>query len=79
MCGADWLAICWAIENEVDFNGRPARWKKDGYPQAGPMRNSRMVYEEKPDVVVRAPGHSGTADCAGKAMTAGVRVIGVAP
>lgn len=79
MCGADGIAIHWALQNEVDFNGRPDRWMLDGYPQAGPMRNSRQLAEHRPilDLAVEAPGGSGTGDMRKKLLSAGIKIVEV--
>jgi hypothetical protein len=42
---------------------------------AGPKRNTRMLVEGKPDLVVAFPGGKGTADMVRQARKAGVEVI----
>lgn len=42
---------------------------------AGPIRNSRMLREGKPDLVLAFPGHGGTADMVKQAGEAGVGVM----
>lgn len=44
---------------------------------AGPIRNSQMLVEGKPDLVVAFPGGVGTADMVKKAKKAGVPVVEV--
>jgi hypothetical protein len=80
MSGADWLAIKWALAAQVDFNGRPARWRADGYPQGGPIRNGRMLRTEHPEYLIAFPGGRGTFDCTKQAVGLGVIVLpGEAP
>lgn len=61
-CGADWLAIEWALAWEIPFSGIPAKWTYEG-KSAGPRRNSRMLAQH-PDIewVIHFPGGTGTAD-----------------
>lgn len=76
--GADHFAIEWSLERQIDFDGRPARWREDGHPQAGPMRNQRQLDEHMPvDEVVAAPGNAGTEDMVKRARKAGVRIVEV--
>jgi len=77
MRGADWIGIQWAVSRQVDFAGCPARWRVDGYPQAGPKRNQRMLDDHSPDIVVAASGGSGTSDMVRRARKAGVEVVEV--
>ncbi len=66
MCGADWFAIQWAAKNQIEFRGMPARWKLDGYPQAGPIRNERMIRAGKAVnclTLVHFAGGRGTSNC----------------
>jgi hypothetical protein len=78
--GADSLAVAWAKSmNETEHAGIkiisfPADWKKHG-KAAGPIRNTRMLKEGKPDVVIAFSGGAGTEDMVKKAKRAGVRVI----
>lgn len=77
--GADAWASAWAIWNDwapVYEQVFPADWDKNGRA-AGPIRNSQMLAEGKPDVVLAFPGGRGTADMVRKAKAAGVRVIEV--
>lgn len=76
--GADELAFAWARSvgiPEVQFD---ADWENHG-SFAGPMRNTRMLQEGRPDVVIAFPGGRGTADMVRKARKAGVEVIEIAP
>lgn len=76
LCGADKWALFWALANEVDFDGRPARWSEDGYPQAGPMRNERMALEvPTPTIVLAFPGGRGTESMCGIGRRIGIPVL----
>ncbi|MAK86557.1 MAG: hypothetical protein CMK96_06365 [Pseudomonas sp.] len=55
-----------------------ADWNSHG-KAAGPIRNSRMLKEGKPDLVVAFPGGRGTADMVRQARLAGVEVAEVLP
>lgn len=72
--GADILAGQFAVNECIPVEVYPADWQRDG-KAAGPIRNSRMLAEGKPDLVVAFPGGRGTADMVRKAEKAGVRVI----
>lgn len=86
MSGADRYAIEWALANEIDFNGRPARWVKDGHPMAGPIRNRRVLdelaqqgnFRGERKRVVAAPGGRGTANMVMQAQARGFCVQEVA-
>jgi hypothetical protein len=71
--GADILAENWAKSREVDYCGRPAKFKSRG-GRAGPERNQRMLNEFAPDLVVAFPGGRGTADTVSRAEAAGIPV-----
>lgn len=75
--GADTIAADWAVVNWVQtevYPVTPEEWRAFGHG-AGPRRNERMLRLGRPDVVVAAPGGSGTADMIGKALSAGIRII----
>lgn len=74
--GADALAAEWAIKHDITCASYAADWRTQGRA-AGPIRNSLMLREGKPDVVVAFPGGRGTADMMAKARAAGVQVIEV--
>jgi hypothetical protein len=76
LCGADKLAGRWARLFGVKVKAYPADWDTHGR-SAGPIRNSQMLAQERPDVVVALPGGSGTADLVTKARKAGIEVIEV--
>lgn len=58
--GADFLAKCWAIDNNVPFEEVKADWNKHR-KAAGPIRNKKMRDEYNPDGVIAFPGGTGTA------------------
>lgn len=72
--GADKLAGVWAGGKGLKVVPFPAEWKRFGRG-AGMIRNTRMLKEGCPDLVVAFPGGSGTADMVRKARTAGVPVL----
>lgn len=74
--GADQFADDWARKCGVQVARYPAEWHAKG-AAAGPIRNSRMLKEGKPDVVIAFPGGRGTEDMVEKAKRAGVRVVKV--
>lgn len=74
--GADTFAEDWAFMRGIEFQGYPADWRKLGWA-AGPIRNSKMLEAEQPDIVLAFPGGDGTADCVKKAKRLGITVIEV--
>lgn len=77
--GADRIAKQWALEHDsrgVYEEPHPALWDIDGYPQAGPMRNQRMV-DLGADICLAFPldGSRGTRDCMRRAKAAGIPVL----
>jgi len=71
--GADSLSTLWAIQHGVPVHLEPADWKKHGRA-AGPIRNQKMMDEQRPDLVVAFPGGAGTQSMIRIAEEAGVRV-----
>ena len=71
--GADRLAREWAKAEGVPFVTVEAEWQRFG-PAAGPIRNSKMLTEQKPDAVIAFPGNKGTRDMVTIARKAGVPV-----
>jgi hypothetical protein len=49
--GADTMAADWAHSRGIQVIGYPAQWDQFG-KAAGPIRNSRMLMEGQPDVVI---------------------------
>lgn len=74
--GADEIADYWARRNAIPCTVFKAEWGKHG-KAAGPIRNSKMLAEGKPGLVVSAKGGTGTADMVAKARAAGVEVMEV--
>lgn len=74
--GADCFARRWANRRGVQLKTFPAEWRALGRA-AGPIRNSLMLDESKPDLVLAFPGNEGTADMVRKALFAGVPVTHV--
>ena len=72
--GADTLAREWAIANYVPFDTFNAEWDKHSR-NAGPIRNTRMLDEGKPQVIVAFPGRIGTGNMVKLARMAGVPVL----
>lgn len=76
--GADRLAAAWATGRCVSSVCVPADWERFGRG-AGPMRNTAMLVDWTPDLVVAFPGGAGTADMVGKAERGGIRVMRMWP
>lgn len=76
--GADFHAATWAIARGFEVVMFEADWAKHGRA-AGPIRNTKMLVEGKPDVVLAFPGGRGTADMVNKAKKAGVRIQQIPP
>lgn len=57
--GADYLAKEWARENSVECLSFPADWQQYG-KRAGYIRNTQMLEEGKPDLIIAFPGGKGT-------------------
>ena len=72
--GADSLAQTFCINNNVEYKAYPADWDKYG-KSAGYKRNTQMLVEGKPDLVIAFPGGKGTSMMCKIAEEAGVDVI----
>jgi len=72
--GADHCAKIIAKQYCVPCAEFDAYWDELGKP-AGPIRNGWMLEFGLPDIVLAAPGNTGTADMAAKATAAGVPVV----
>ena len=72
--GADGGAGLWAGSENIKILAFEADWKRHGRA-AGPIRNSTMLRDGKPDVVVAFPGGKGTANMKSQAEEFGVPVI----
>jgi len=75
--GADQFGHAWAKRNGIDSTCYPADWQTYG-PAAGPIRNSQMLKEGNPDLILAFHNdiHNsvGTKDMVRKAIKAGVAV-----
>lgn len=71
--GADTLAGDYARSHRKALLEYPALWNTHGRA-AGPIRNTQMLREGKPDLVVALPGGKGTANMIRLAKEAGVEV-----
>lgn len=71
--GADTLAETWAYINKVPTLIIKAEWQKFG-KAAGNLRNTRMLVEGLPTIVIAFPGNVGTADMVKQAKAAHVAV-----
>ena len=57
--GADRMAAMWAHRKKIRVVPYPADWNTYGN-SAGPIRNTQMLKEENPDMVIAFPGGTGT-------------------
>ena len=71
--GADTLARQWGESRGIPVRKFPADWRRYG-KRAGFMRNSQMLREGKPHLVVAFPGGVGTAGMVKISRAAGVKV-----
>lgn len=72
--GADTLAGEWANSHNITCRVYKPDWNKYGNG-AGPMRNQKMLDDEKPDLVIAFPGGKGTADMVKRAKVIGTKVL----
>jgi len=72
--GADRLADAWAKSRGVPVQSCPADWDAHG-KSAGPMRDTVMLVDYCPTLVLAFPGGRGTANLVKKAREYGVPVI----
>ena len=71
--GADSLAAAWASARGIAATAYPAKWDLYGR-SAGFVRNTQMLEEGQPHLVVAFPGGAGTAMMIRIARSAGVTV-----
>jgi hypothetical protein len=71
--GADTLAKVWALRNNISVISFPAEWGVYGR-SAGYVRNTQMLEEGEPDIVLAFPGGSGTEMMCKIAKAAGVEI-----
>ncbi len=72
--GADTLAEHWARSRGIQTAIYTAQWERYGR-SAGPRRNSDMLRDGKPNLVIAFPGGAGTENMIRQSLEAGVRVI----
>lgn len=74
--GADTLAGRYAEDNQIPVLEYPALWETYGR-RAGPIRNTEMLRDGKPNLVVafRGPNSRGTQNMINQSRKAGVKVI----
>ena len=72
--GADALVKAWCRVNGTTVAAYPAAWTTHGRA-AGPLRNERMLTEERPDLVIAFPGGRGTGDCVTRAVAKNIPVL----
>jgi hypothetical protein len=70
--GADWLAIEYALRNQIPFVGIPAIWVNS---KSGFDRNTKMFDDWSPERVIAFPGSNGTLDTINKARARDIPVI----
>ena len=72
--GADTMAFDWAWSRGIPVRPFPADWKNHG-KSAGPRRNTQMLMEGEPAIVIAfssRPGTPGTTDMMRQARKAGI-------
>ena len=74
--GADTGAMRWAVANKIRRRVFSADWAQHG-KAAGMLRNTRMLVEGQPDLVVAFRGGRGTENMVNQAQVAGVAVVRV--
>lgn len=72
--GADTLARRWAEDNGVETIGFRADWQRYG-KRAGFIRNTQMLNEGRPDLVIAFPGGSGTEMMTNLSIKAGIQTL----
>lgn len=74
--GADTLARKYGESHGIDVERYPALWELHG-KRAGPIRNSQMLKEGQPDLVIafRGPNSKGTQNMIDQARKTGVEVV----
>ncbi len=72
--GADRIAREWAEAMSIRVETYEADWMRHGRG-AGPLRNTRMLEDGQPDMVVAFPGGRGTGNMVRQARARGIRVL----
>lgn len=77
--GADYLGAEWADRHALQTHTELAQWNIHG-KKAGPIRNQKMLDEQRPHKVIAFPGGRGTADMISRAKgVSGVDVVEIKP
>lgn len=71
--GADSLADAWALRRGVSRRAFPADWARFGRA-AGGLRNTQMLRDGQPELVIAFPGGTGTRNMIAQARMAKVAV-----
>lgn len=71
--GADTIAIVWAEHHNIELLKFPAKWEEYG-KYAGFVRNTDMLEEGEPTLVIAFPGGSGTRNMIKQARTCNIKV-----
>jgi hypothetical protein len=74
--GADAIAHDWGLLRKIPVKTYRADWHAHG-KGAGPIRNRKMLTEEKVDLVVAFPGGRGTANCVEQARENVLKIMKV--
>lgn len=72
--GTDEMAYNWAIKRCIPYQCYPADWGKHGR-SAGPIRNTQMRIEGKPDLVMAFEGGKGTKNMVEQAIEAKIPLV----
>lgn len=72
--GADTIAKCWALLKGIPIRTFKANWQEYGN-RAGAIRNTAMLKEGKPDIVIAFPGGHGTDHMIAIAGKAEIKVV----
>jgi hypothetical protein len=73
--GVDNQCADWADRRGIEHSGLlySAKWNRYR-GSAGPIRNRRMLFTERPSLLIAFPGLSGTADCCAAASELGIEI-----
>lgn len=72
--GADTWADRWARAKNVPVKGVAAPWDSGLGRGAGTLRNTYMIEQFRPDLVIAFPGNEGTENCVKQALMRGIPV-----
>ena len=71
--GADTVAAAWAVSNNITLEAYPAKWDEYG-KAAGIIRNTEMLEEGEPDLMIAFSGGIGTDNMIKQSKNCGVEV-----